>query len=156
MTKVHDAAAYVLRQTPGGMSTMKLQKLLYFAQGWSLALLDEPLFEEEFQAWQRGPVCSELFTSHKGQFSVERLPSGSPELLDARRRIVVDAVLRNYSGMTGMQLSELSRLPEGPWAQTRREHEVPEGARSQAVIDRERMTRYFRETLGASAPPLSS
>jgi uncharacterized phage-associated protein len=49
---------------------MKLQKLLYYCQGWHLAWDGEPLFGEEFEAWLSGPVCRELYELHKGEYSV--------------------------------------------------------------------------------------
>ncbi|MDR1165980.1 MAG: DUF4065 domain-containing protein [Deltaproteobacteria bacterium] len=40
---------------------MKLQKLLYFAQGWHLAYFDFPLFEDPIEAWKYGPVVSSVY-----------------------------------------------------------------------------------------------
>ncbi len=40
---------------------MKLQKLCYYCQAWYLAWNNEPLFDEEFEAWASGPVCKELY-----------------------------------------------------------------------------------------------
>ncbi len=56
MASVFDAAKYILTKS-GEMDTIKLQKLLYFAQAWSLVLDDTPLFPEDFEAWGTGPVC---------------------------------------------------------------------------------------------------
>ena len=64
MSNVFDTATYILEKL-GPMSTMKLQKLCYYSQAWSLVWDEEPLFPEEFEAWANGPVCSELF--HKTQ-----------------------------------------------------------------------------------------
>ena len=60
MATVFDVAFYILDKL-GDMSTMKLQKLCYYAQAWSLAWDGFPLFDEEFQAWANGPVCRELY-----------------------------------------------------------------------------------------------
>lgn len=57
MPTIFDAAKFILEQL-GQMSTMKLQKLCYYAQAWSLVWDDAPLFEEDFQAWANGPVLS--------------------------------------------------------------------------------------------------
>jgi uncharacterized phage-associated protein len=43
------------------MTNMKVQKLLYYAQSLHLALYDEPLFDEEIQAWRYGPVCPRAY-----------------------------------------------------------------------------------------------
>lgn len=69
MANVFYTAKYVLEQT-GEMSTMKLQKLCYYFQAWSLVWYDSPLFGEDFQAWANGPVCPELFYKTQGKYSV--------------------------------------------------------------------------------------
>lgn len=66
MANAFDVAKYIL-EVKGTMSTMKLQKLCYYAQAWSLVWDDKPLFDEEFEAWANGPVCRELFFKTQGQ-----------------------------------------------------------------------------------------
>lgn len=46
------------------LSNLKLQKLVYYAQGFALALLERPLFSEPLVAWQMGPVCPPLFRTY--------------------------------------------------------------------------------------------
>src|SRR5262245_10857739 len=43
------------------LTNMKLQKLCYYAQGLFLAEQGNPLFPEDFQAWNYGPVCPSLY-----------------------------------------------------------------------------------------------
>lgn len=47
------------KQSP--VSNLKLQKLLYYAQAWHLALYKNSLFEDEIEAWVHGPVVPEVF-----------------------------------------------------------------------------------------------
>lgn len=56
MVSVFDVAEYVLSEV-GYVSTMKLQKLVFYSQAYSLVTLDEPLFSDDFEAWVNGPVC---------------------------------------------------------------------------------------------------
>jgi hypothetical protein len=49
----HDVAAYILKQT-GEITAMKLQKLVYYSQAWSLVWDEEPLFSERVEAWRMG------------------------------------------------------------------------------------------------------
>jgi uncharacterized phage-associated protein len=58
MGTIFDVAYYILDEL-GEMSTMKLQKLCYYVQAWSLAWDENPLFDEDFQAWAKGP-CKEI------------------------------------------------------------------------------------------------
>lgn len=59
MANVYDVAKYVLKKL-GSMSTMKLQKEVYYCQAWSLGWDGKPLFDEDFQAWAARSVrnCS--------------------------------------------------------------------------------------------------
>ena len=56
---VFDVAAYILDKL-GPISTIKLQKLVYYCQAWSLVWDEEPLFSERIEAWVNGPVVREL------------------------------------------------------------------------------------------------
>ena len=52
-------------ENEGSITNMKLNKLLYFAQAWSLTKYGEPLFEEEIQAWQHGPVVPSIYKAFR-------------------------------------------------------------------------------------------
>jgi uncharacterized phage-associated protein len=69
MTTVFDVADYFLtRNDPADgdrITALKLQKLVYYAQGYSLAILGKPLFDEPFHAWEHGPVCIPLYRKFK-------------------------------------------------------------------------------------------
>ena len=47
------------------ISNMKLQKLLYYAQGYFLAIANEPLFHERIYAWTHGPVVPKVYHKYK-------------------------------------------------------------------------------------------
>ncbi len=68
---VHDVAAYILKKQ-GEMSAMKLQKLVYYSQAWSLVWDEKPLFRAQVEAWANGPVARSLYDKHRGQFAVPR------------------------------------------------------------------------------------
>src|SRR5258708_19127565 len=79
MTTVHDVAAYVLRAR-GPLTAMKLQKLVYYSQAWSLAVNGRPLFPERARAWANGPGLYELFDRHRRQLVLSHW-EGGPEAL---------------------------------------------------------------------------
>ncbi|VEI13109.1 Uncharacterized phage-associated protein [Trueperella bialowiezensis] len=69
MAGIADVAARIL-DNHGVMSTMKLQKLVFYAQAESLATTGQPLFSEDFQAWRGGPVSLALYRQHRGLFLI--------------------------------------------------------------------------------------
>jgi len=101
------------------MTAMKLQKLVYYAQAWSLVWDEKPLFGEKIQAWVNGPVVPELFFAHQGEFVVRREPRGTPETLDRNERSTVDVVLDHYGDKTAQWLIALTHS-EQPWLDARK------------------------------------
>lgn len=139
MVSAHDVAAYILeRQSP--MSAMKLQKLVYYAQAWSLVWDDRPLFPERIEAWANGPVVRDLYERHRGRFEVREWPEGDPQNLSVAERATVDAILGFYGDKPAQWLSDLTHS-EGPWREARRG--APEGARSTTAISPDSMRAYY-------------
>ena len=83
--RVFDVAAYIL-QKMGAMTTMKLQKLVYYSQAWSLVWDEKPLFVEDIEAWANGPVVRELFDYHRGMYEISAMPIGNPRLLNQEQQ----------------------------------------------------------------------
>ena len=117
MASAHDVAAYILRKK-GEMTAMKLQKLAYYSQAWSLVWDEEPLFRETIEAWVNGPVVPALYKVHKGQFKVSTWPKGDPGRLTETQRKTVDAVLDYYGQRPSQWLSDLTHR-EAPWREAR-------------------------------------
>jgi uncharacterized phage-associated protein len=117
MATVHDVAHYILRKQ-GRMSTWKLQKLVYYSQAWALAWDDEPIFRARIEAWANGPVVPELYSRHKGRFSVDSWPGDTRRIGDDHRD-TIDLVLAQYGGLSGRQLSHLTHS-EDPWREARK------------------------------------
>ena len=141
MATVIDVARYVLGSV-GQVTSMKLQKLVYYSQAWSLAWDDEPLFGEDFQAWANGPVCPELFKEHKGYFRLSADFFGkyvdgvlSPEQIDT-----IDIVLKDYADMAPHELSDLTHR-EYPWINAR--GNTPPGMPCENIIEKEVMRDYY-------------
>ncbi len=140
MANVFDTAKYILEKS-GTMSTMKLQKLCYYAQAWSLVWDDKPLFDEDFQAWANGPVCSELFFKTKGRFSVSASDeTGGDENLTENQKDTIDKVFEYYGKHDAQWLSQLTHM-EDPWIKARKD--VPLGLGCSNVISKESMAMYY-------------
>ena len=140
MANVFDTAKYILEQK-GSMSTMKLQKLCYYAQAWSLVWDDEPLFDEDFQAWANGPVCPELFFKTKGQFAVTADDeTGGTGVLTENQKDTINQVLDYYYPHDAQWMSRLTHM-EDPWIEARKG--IPQGVGCDRIITKESMAMYY-------------
>lgn len=144
MATAHDVAAYILRHS-GPVSAMKLEKLVYYCQAWSLVWDDRPLFDDEIQAWANGPVVPVLYEKHRGKFSVESWPDGDPDALDETAVETVDQVLDAYKPHNAQFLSDLTHR-EAPWRDAR--CGIPDGERGECEITKESLMEYY-----SSLPP---
>lgn len=108
MANVFDTAKYILKKT-GKTSPMKLQKLCYYAQAWSLVWDGKPLFLEDFEAWKSGPVCRGLFdlTEDLSLVSEDDIIGNTENLSDVQKESI-NAVLEHYGDKSAMWLSSLS------------------------------------------------
>lgn len=133
MASVQDVAAYILAKD-GPMSTMKLQKLCYFAYGYHLAWEDRQLFPERFEAWANGPVARELYAQHRGRYQLSTGDIvGDPASLDDGERESVDVVLENMRPFSAHELSAMTH-EAGPWVYARQRAGARELERSDAEL----------------------
>ena len=117
------------------VTPMKLQKLIYFAHGWHLALTNRPLLDCPVEAWQYGPVLPNVYRAF------ERF--GAQPITELARRFTIDGwkpglepytmsatdpdtaysvrilrrVLEQYGGYSAIQLSMMTHADGTPWAQ---------------------------------------
>ena len=115
---VFDVAAFIIKLM-GEMSTMKLQKLVFYCQAWSLVWDEKPLYSEKIEAWANGPVVKELFDYHRGAYIINNISIGNPDCLDSNQKDTVNQVLKTYGDKSAQWLIELTHL-EKPWIQARK------------------------------------
>ena len=140
MSNVFDTATYILEKL-GPMSTMKLQKLCYYSQAWSLVWDEEPLFPEEFEAWANGPVCSELFHKTQGRYKVRAVDeNGSSDKLTDNQKDTINRVLEHYGNHDAQWLSQLTHM-EDPWKNAR--DGLPSGIGSNRIISKASIAEYY-------------
>lgn len=113
------------------MTPMKLQKLLYYTQGWSLGVLNQIAFDEEVEAWRYGPVIQVVYEAAKkyGNKPITKplltindraFRDSAPQCLKDKEKIVLTPllnwILEQYGSFTGIQLSNMTHEEEGPWS----------------------------------------
>ena len=124
-------------------SPMKLQKLCYYAQGFALAEGD-PLFSEDFQAWQHGPVVPGLYWKYQ-QFQWRPINSDVPTPNTGRLDLLREIVAA-YGRYDGAALSTMTHR-ETPWIDARKG--IPESHGSSEVIPKDCMKNYFLSRLSS-------
>ena len=117
------------------LNPMQIQKLVYFAHGWYLALYGQPLIKEDIQAWSYGPVIPSLYGEFKkfgngpideqateSRFENLKLITDKPsvgDISDVQERTRIETFLNRvwevYSHFTAIQLSNMTHEQDSPW-----------------------------------------
>ncbi len=137
------------------LDPMKLQKLVYFAHGWNLALTDEPLIDEPVQAWSYGPVIPSLYHEfkHHGSGTITdratvferrdgKLWFVKPRIDsdDSFTERLLQKIWELYGSLNGVRLSAITHAPNSPWTQVRAE----QGEGRNVVIPNDVIREYFQ------------
>jgi len=105
------------------LTNMQLQKLVYIAQGYNLALLNQCLYFNNTHAWQWGPVVPILYKKLQkyGSGIVVNLINIQEDLISpipAESKEIIGAVWSSYNSYTGGQLSSITHQNDSPWSVT--------------------------------------
>ena len=99
------------------ISNLKIQKLVYYAQGFSLAINNKPLFKEKIQAWTHGPVVPQLYNKYKdygsGALPTTNLDIDFDKFSDENKELL-DDVYDVYGQFSAWKLRNMT-LEEAPW-----------------------------------------
>lgn len=102
------------------LTNMQVQKLVYIAHGYSLAILHRPLVRQAVEAWRYGPVIPALYQSlrqYGAGLVTEPINTLSREALSETDRAVLTTVEDAYSRFSGPQLSTMTHKEGTPWQQ---------------------------------------
>lgn len=92
------------------ISNLKVQKLVYYAQGLHLAINDKPLFNEAIEAWQYGPVVPDLYHFYKN-YEANGIPADNkfdPLVIDSVTREFLDEIYDVFGQYSAVRLMEMS------------------------------------------------
>ncbi|WP_461245950.1 Panacea domain-containing protein [Treponema sp. R6D11] len=146
MANVIDVANYILEISREEsedeecelISNLKLQKLIYFCQGYSFAFFNKPLFNDAIEAWMHGPVCPKLYHMLKGYGSLPITASIEPDKisLNDKEKQLIRMIYDTYGQYSAMGLRKITH-EEGPWKDTQ----------TSTVISYEALSKYFTERI---------
>jgi len=129
----HDVARYFLAQQNeddgSDVTNLKLQKLCYYAQGFHLALYEQPLFGDRVKAWIHGPVIPDVWHRYREHGSAPIPPPSDfdPGVFDQPTRELLDEVQSVYGQFSPWRLRDMTHR-EPPWANTPQGEAIPEDA----------------------------
>ena len=120
------------------MTNMKLQKLLYYAQGQYLAEHEEPLFDEDIEAWSHGPVVPSIYRAFKenGSGDIPAAPDFDLSSIDPDTTQFLQKIWNTYGGIAAWKLRDMTH-GEDPWATRFAE------AERNTVIPKDALQRWF-------------
>lgn len=137
------AAEYLLtiQDEEDGISGLKLQKLLYYAQGYALALLGQPLFGAKIKAWNHGPVVPAIWHTYR-QHESDAIPAPTgfdPLSINASARAILDRVYAEFGQFSAWRLREMTHA-ERPWKEmwdeSDRTAEIPPSLMAESFAER--------------------
>jgi uncharacterized phage-associated protein len=147
--KALDVAYYLIylaacESEPEFLTHMRLQKLLYYVQGWSLALRNRAMFSERIEAWAHGPVVRDLYPSFadlgdKPISPETMLISGR---LSQNDRELIESVWEAYKAYSSSSLRAMTHK-EAPWKDAR--GRCAPADRCTTEITRDAMRKFFKQ-----------
>jgi uncharacterized phage-associated protein len=98
------------------LTNMKLQKLLYYAQGCHLAVFGEPLFDDAIEAWTYGPVVPTVYQTYKvcGRQPIE-MPAGDANAVNRDLADFLSVIAETFGQFSALALMKMTHK-EAPWA----------------------------------------
>ena len=118
MEKIINVAQYIFneykRVTEEIIDEMKLQKLLYFSQRETFAILNQPLFNEIFEGWKYGPVSREVRTV----FTEDGINAQTEDIKN-ESKYIINNIIQEYGALASWKLSALTHK-ETSWLNSRK------------------------------------
>ncbi|MCU0542007.1 MAG: DUF4065 domain-containing protein [Oscillatoriaceae cyanobacterium Prado104] len=132
---------WLASQSDVEINAYKLQKLLYCAQAWHLAIYGTPLFNSDFQAWVHGPVIPDLLERYTSQFSWEPISEkvDRPQLPEQIGEFL-EEVAEAYFEYDDETLERII-CSEMPWLEAR--GNLPRDESCHAIISQKSMKKYY-------------
>jgi uncharacterized phage-associated protein len=143
MNSLYNVADYFINRSDdeNPMTPLKLQKLCYYAQAWSLVWDGVELFPDDFQAWIHGPANYDLYCKYKNFKTISEVSEDyNINSFNSQQLETLDAVWDAYGKFSGKYLEQLTHEEE-PWIITR--GNLPAGTGSNRIIEKNIIKEYY-------------
>lgn len=153
VTTARTVANYIIwrcQRHGDSITNLKLQKLLYYSQGWFLGLYGRPLFSEPLRAWVRGPVEYGVWKTYS-EFRWRPITKKvTKPALSEIGRAHVDEIIEVYGNFSALGLERMTHQEE-PWKQAR--GGLAQGQPSTRIISQDNMLAYFSKLANEQESP---
>ncbi len=149
MTSAKTVAEYILylsgKNAESDVTPLKLQKLLYFAEGLNLAIKGTSLFFEDLEAWHYGPVVPCVYQEYKyaGRRAIEAPADFDEKCLNDEEKTVIEMTLDLYGQYSPQKLVEI----------THQEPPYNEAIANGGIINKKTMEDFFRDEIFRPTTP---
>jgi len=118
-----------------GFTPLEINKIVYIAHGWCLAILKKPLISDQVLAWKHGPVIRSIYDAFKrfGRDTIQGCAEYGPRDRESGGEVrsqvaeeylkVLQAVYHAYDDFVGYEWAHLTHKPNSPWDQARKNSE---------------------------------
>lgn len=118
----------IIEEDCGGepITNMKLQKLLYYAQGLYLAKFNKPLFNDDIENWTHGPVVASIYDEYKINKNMGIVNFNPPiENFTDDEEEILKFTLEEFGQFSASKLRNMTH-EETPWKSTKRNDVIPQ------------------------------
>lgn len=129
------------------LTRLSLQKLLYFSQGYSLAILGRAIFSDEIEAWVHGPVVRGIWQDNKadtvslGNYTIDYIDNFDFNLFSKEETQLLADVWETFGDKNAKHLENITHL-EYPW-----KNSYVENSNELCVIDLDDLNNYYSDLL---------
>ena len=147
----HDITPFFLKK---GVSPLKLQKLLYYAQVWHIVKNRNSLFTDDIEAWMYGPVVPSIwhrfrFVRKNDTINVGQADHFYPQQTALKGDIIdhLNEVWNSYGHLSGIELVDLTHR-EKPWTISRGELKTSASSKNKVILDSNTLSNYQLDFFG--------
>lgn len=97
-----------------GITNLKLQKVLYFVQAYYLAKLNHPLFSDNIEAWEYGPVVPSVYRKYRSNISDPIISDKDKSSLSEEDKETVKKIWNIFGGYSASKLVDITHA-HTPW-----------------------------------------
>ncbi|WP_082473260.1 Panacea domain-containing protein [Methylobacterium sp. Leaf85] len=134
------------RESGDAITHLKVQKLVYYAQAWSIALYNKPLFDEDFEAWAHGPVAVSVWDNYR-EHGFASIPEQKLKVKFSEKPLaLLNAVNKKYGIYTAKKLENMTHK-ETPWLEAR--GDLRELDKCNTKISKDTIKSYFKSKITA-------